>query len=79
METMLKSNGLWRYTKIVIRNPTDDQAKIVVDGKKDEVVGVIRTYISREIWFHLSGIDFPHRVWMKLKSLFDRVNESHIM
>jgi hypothetical protein len=29
--------------------------------------------------FHLSGIDFPHQVWKKMKSLFDRVDESHVM
>jgi hypothetical protein len=65
--------------KIVIPDPTDDHEKFIVDGKKDEVVGVIMTYISWEIWFHLSGIDFPHQVWKKLKSLFDRVDESHVM
>jgi hypothetical protein len=49
----------------------DGQTKFVVDGKKDEAVEVIMTYILREIWFHLSGIDFPHRVWKKLKLLFN--------
>jgi hypothetical protein len=45
----LKRKGLWQYTKVVIPDPTDDQEKFVVDGKKDEVVGVITTYISWEI------------------------------
>jgi hypothetical protein len=49
METLLKSKGLWKYMKTVIPDPTDDQEKFVVDGKKDEVVGVIMTYISWEI------------------------------
>jgi hypothetical protein len=53
--------------KIVIPDPTNDQEKFIVDGKKDEVVGVIMTYISWEIQFHLSGIEFPHQVWKKLK------------
>jgi hypothetical protein len=47
--------------------------------KKDEVVGVITTYISWEIHFHTSGIDCPHEVWKKLKSLFDKVDESQVM
>jgi hypothetical protein len=34
----------------------------IVDGKKDEAVGVITTYILQEIHFHISGIDFPHQV-----------------
>jgi hypothetical protein len=63
METLLKSKGLWKYTKTVIPDPMDDQMKFVVDGKKDEVVGVITTYISWEIQFHTSGINFPHQVY----------------
>jgi hypothetical protein len=41
--------------KVVIPDPKDDQVKFVIDGKKDEVVGVITTYISQEIHFHTSG------------------------
>jgi hypothetical protein len=63
----------------VIPDPTNNQENFFVDGKKDEVVGVITTYILREIQFHLSGINFPHQVWKNLKSLFDQVDESHIM
>jgi hypothetical protein len=51
METLLKRKGLWKYMKVVIPDPTDDQEKFIVDGKKDEVVGVIMTYISWEIDF----------------------------
>jgi hypothetical protein len=43
----------------VFPNPTNDQEKFVVDGKKDEAIGVITTYISREICFHLNGINYP--------------------
>jgi hypothetical protein len=65
--------------KTVIPYPTDDHAKFIVDGKKDEVVGVITNYISRKIHFHLIGIEFPHQVWKKLKSIFEIVDESHVM
>jgi hypothetical protein len=44
----------------LIQEPTYVQAKFVVDGKKDEVVWVIMTYILQEFHFHISGIDFPH-------------------
>jgi len=70
METLLKSKGLWQFTKTAVPDPKDDQQKFVIDGKKDEVVGVITTYISREIRFHTSGIDCPNNVWKKLKTLF---------
>jgi hypothetical protein len=49
METLLKRKELWKYTKIVIPYPIDDQTKFVVDGKKDEAMGVIMTYILLEI------------------------------
>jgi hypothetical protein len=65
--------------KIAIPDPTYDRTKFVFDGKKDEDVGVIVTYILGEIHFHIGGIDFPHQVWKKLKSLFNRVNEKNIM
>ena len=53
--------------------------KLIIDGKKDEAIAVTMTHISWEIWFHTSGIDFPHVVWKKLKSFFDKVNESQVM
>jgi hypothetical protein len=49
METLLKIKGLWQYTKVTIPDPIDDLKKIDIAGKKDEVVGVITTYISQEI------------------------------
>jgi len=58
METLLKSKGLWQYTKVTI---LDALEKISIDGKKDGVVGVITNYISWEIYFHLSGIDCMHQ------------------
>jgi hypothetical protein len=51
METLLKRKGLWKHTKTMIPYPIDDQAKFIVDGKKDEFVGVIMTYISRGFIF----------------------------
>jgi hypothetical protein len=42
-------------------------------------VGSSRPISHVDIHFHISGIDFSHQVWKKLKSLFDRVDEIHIM
>ena len=61
--------------KVSIPDLSDDQVKFIIDRKKNEVVGVITTYISYEIQFHMSGVDFPHDVWNKLKSLFDKVDK----
>jgi hypothetical protein len=79
MGTLLNRKGSSKYMKISILDPTYYQEKFIVYGKKDEAVGVIMTYISREIRFHINGIDFPHQVWKKMKSLFDQVDESHAM
>ena len=62
METLLKSNRLWQYTKVSILDPFDAQEKFSIDGRKDELVRVIMTYISHDIWFHTSGIDWPCEV-----------------
>jgi hypothetical protein len=79
METLFKSKGLWQYSKTVIPVLTNNQMKFDVDIKKDEVVGVIMTYISWEIQFHTGGINFPHQVWKNLKSLFDKENGRQVM
>ena len=49
METLLKREGLWKFTKTYNSDPTDDDANFSIDINKDEVVGVITTYISRKI------------------------------
>ena len=74
MEILQKSKGLWQYMKVSIPDPSDDQAKFVINAKKDEVIGAITTYISCEIRFHTSGIGCPHEVWKKFKSLSDKVD-----
>ena len=62
METLLKRKGLWNFKKTAITNPTDVDAKFVINVKNDEIVGVNTTYISREIHFHTSGLDCPHSI-----------------
>ena len=79
METLLKIDGLWKYTKVIIPYLTDDQKKFVINEKKDKVVGIITTHISREIHFHTSEIHFPHVFWTKMKSLFDKFNRIQVM
>jgi hypothetical protein len=63
----------------VIPNPTNAQEKFIVDGKKFEAMGVIMTYISWGIQFHLSEVNFLHQVLKNMKSLYDRVKERNIM
>ena len=46
METLLKIKGLWKYIKYRIPNTKNDQKKFIIDYNKNDVVGVIMTYIS---------------------------------
>ena len=64
---------------ISILDPFDAREKFVIDKNKDEAIGVITTYISHEIWFHTNGIDYPHEASNKMKSMFDKVDESRVM
>ena len=70
----MKSKGLWHFTKNSIAYLMDVDAKFSIDVKKDEVVGIITTYILREICFHTSGIDNPHIILTKLKIFFNKKN-----
>ena len=79
METLLKIKGVWKYTKATIPDLLNDWAKFLIDEKKNEVVGIIMTYISRDINFHTSRIDYPHVVWSKLNSFFYKVKEIQVM
>ena len=62
--------------KVLIPDLSNAQENFSIDGKKDATIGIITTYISCEIRFHTSGIDFPHEVWKKRNSLYDKVDES---
>ena len=57
----------------------DVDAMFSFDVKKYKVVGVIMTYILREIQFHTSGIDYPHSIWNKMKTLFNAINECELI
>ena len=78
METLLKSKALSQITKTTIPDPKHDQQKFVLDGKKDKTMEVITTCILREIHFHTSGIDCPHKVWNELKNLFDKFDKIQV-
>ena len=60
-------------------DPLDTLAKFEVNGKKEEFVGVITTYILWEIQFHTSIIVCPLQVLKNLKSSFDKVDKSQVM
>jgi len=79
IKTLLNIKTLWLFIKIVVPYPKNEHEKFMVNGKKEEIISVMATYISREIQFHTSGIDYLNEVWKKLKKLFNKVDESYVM
>ena len=66
-------------TSIVDPMDADVDSKFYIDIKKDDVVGVITNYNSREMHFYTSGIDYPHAAWTKLKTMFNKINEGEVL
>jgi hypothetical protein len=77
MESLLKSKRLCQYMKTVIQIQQKIRKSSLLTRKKDEAIGVIMTYISWEICFHITRINYPHQVWKKIKSLFNKFDQSH--
>ena len=50
-----------------------------IDVKRDKVVGVIMTYVSREMHFHSRAINCHWVKWTKLNTLFNKINECELM
>jgi hypothetical protein len=44
--------------------------------RKKMRIGVIMTYIYRNILFHTSDIDYSNVVWKKLKNMFDKIDKN---
>jgi len=65
--------------KIVVPNLKDENKKFLLNRKKDEAISIMTTYISRELSFHSSGIDYSNEVWSKMMKLFNKVDESEII
>ena len=74
MEILFKRKGLWKFMNISIVNLADFDSKFVININKDGAMGVITTYISRDIRVHTSEIDCPHSIWTKLKTMLNKIN-----
>jgi hypothetical protein len=42
METLLKSQVLWQWTKTTVPDSKDEHDKLIINGKKDEAIGVLQ-------------------------------------
>jgi hypothetical protein len=74
MEDVLRSKGLYQITLEKEQEPNDDNKKSKWDNKNDETCGLIRMSISRDLRFHLQGIDDHDEAWEKLQAMFGKPN-----
>jgi hypothetical protein len=56
------------------KEPTDDENKVKWDNKNDEARGLIKIFISPDLWFHLQEIDDPDEAWEKIEYVFGKKN-----
>lgn len=63
----------------MVPKPKDEHENIIVNGNKEKDVGFMVSYISMNIFFHVSGINNPRQVWKKLKTLFDKFDKSWVI
>ena len=53
--------------------------KFLYQCEFDECMGLIRTYVSDSILFHLEKCDSPFKIWEKLEGLFSKVDHMRAM
>ena len=41
--------------------------------------GIIKANVSESVWFHIDSTSLPHEAWIKLESLFGKVNTIQAM
>ena len=71
MEDLLRSKELYRITLGTETAHTDDEEKVAKwDLKNDQARGLIGTFISSNLIFHLDGLDSPVEAWEKLHNVF---------
>lgn len=76
IQNLLKYKELWQINNVIVHGSKNKNEKFMANWKKDKVVGITMTYISRQIQFHASQIDYMNGVWNMLKTFLDMVDKS---
>jgi hypothetical protein len=74
MGDLLRSKRLYRITMGKELEPIEDEKKIKWENRNNEARGLIRMSISRDLRFHLQGIDDHDDAWIKLEFVFGKHN-----
>lgn len=71
----MRSMGLYRVTTGIEHEPNSVVKKARWFNKLDELYGLLCLSISKDLLFHLKGLSIPNDVWLKLESLFGKIDE----
>ena len=76
MEILLREKGLYRVTMATEAEPNAAAVeKIKWHNRRDEAYGLLCLSISRDLLFHLDGLNSPDQVWDKLSEIFGKTDE----
>ena len=72
MKIVLCNKGLYRVTMSREIEPQQTLENLKYLNELDEELGFMCIYISRELLFHLDGMETPKEAWGNLESLFGK-------
>ena len=75
MEILLRATGLYKVTMAIEAEPNAAAEKIKWHNWRDEAYGLLCLSISRDLLFHLDGLNSPDQVWEKLSDIFGKTDE----
>ena len=78
MELQLRSKGLHRVTMDTEVEPGSAIEKSRFLNKKDEAFGFLCLSISRDLLFHLTGLNTPKEIWDKLETLYEKHDDLRV-
>ena len=75
MEILLREKGLYRVTMETEEDPNAAAKKIKWHNMRDEAYGLLCLSISRDLLFHLDGLESPNELWENLVDIFGNIDE----
>ena len=75
MVIQLRSKGLYKVTIGTKVQPNYVVEKSKYFNRLDEAFGMLCLSISREIRFHVDRISTPNESWLRIESLFGKIDE----
>ena len=75
MEILLRAKCLYRVTMATEVESNASIEKIKWHNRRDEAYGLLCLSISRDLLFHIDGLESPNEVWEKLAEIFGKIDE----